>query len=125
VSDPTIFAQVQLRFEGLHCWPEAGDFIPEVAFLSNLHRHIFHVTVKVEQYHDDRDIEYIAFKRKLEAHVREEIAPGGNLGRQSCEQIGTKIGRHVQSLVGSRSISVTVLEDGENGAVLYFPKEAL
>ena len=32
---------VSFSMEGFHCWPEAKDIFPEVAFLSDQHRHQF------------------------------------------------------------------------------------
>ena len=38
----------------------------DVSFLGYPHRHIFHFKVMIEVYHDDRDIEFIQFKRWME-----------------------------------------------------------
>jgi len=38
-----------------------------MAFLRFDHRHIFHVTVWIEQFHNERDVEFILFKRFIEA----------------------------------------------------------
>jgi hypothetical protein len=32
---------VTFSIEGFHCWPDAKDVFPEVAFLSDRHRHMF------------------------------------------------------------------------------------
>ena len=37
-----------------------------LAFLGIPHRHIFHFRVRIEVFHNDRDIEFIQFKRWME-----------------------------------------------------------
>ena len=64
---------VTFRKEGIHKYPAAlddpklatGDEY-DVSFLGYPHRHIFHFKVGIEVFHDDRDIEFIQFKRWLE-----------------------------------------------------------
>ena len=64
---------VTFRKEGIHKYPAAstdaklktGDEY-DVSFLGYPHRHIFHFTVAIEVFHNDRDIEFIQFKRWLE-----------------------------------------------------------
>ena len=56
---------VKLQVEGLHCWPDAAEIFPEVGFLSDSHRHIFHIICKKRVDHDDRDVEFIIFKRDI------------------------------------------------------------
>src|SRR5210317_2207472 len=64
---------VTFRKEGIHKYPAAlddpnlatGDW-DDVSFLGYPHRHIFHFKVWLEVFHDDRDVEFIQFKRWLE-----------------------------------------------------------
>ena len=64
---------VTFRKEGIHKYPAAlddpklatGDMY-DVSFLGYPHRHIFHFKVAIEVFHDDRDIEFIQFKRWME-----------------------------------------------------------
>ena len=71
LSDKMIW--VTFRKEGTHKYPAAltdpklatGDEY-DVSFLGYPHRHIFHFRVAIEVFHDDRDIEFIQFKRWLE-----------------------------------------------------------
>ena len=57
---------VTFRKEGIHKYPAAlddpklatGDDM-DVSFLGYPHRHIFHFRVRIEVFHDDRDIEFI------------------------------------------------------------------
>jgi hypothetical protein len=65
---------VTFRREGIHKYPAAlddpklatGDKY-DVSFLGYPHRHIFHFRVSIDVWHNDRDIEFIQFKRWLEA----------------------------------------------------------
>ena len=64
---------VTFKKEGIHKYPAAledpklktGGW-DDVSFLGYPHRHIFHFRVWIEVFHDDRDIEFIQFKRWLE-----------------------------------------------------------
>ena len=64
---------VTFQKEGIHKYPAAledpslktGDMY-DVSFLGYPHRHIFHFTVAIQVWHNDRDVEFIQFKRWLE-----------------------------------------------------------
>ena len=58
-----------LTVDGIHNWPDAKNVFPEVKFLSDPHRHMFHVTCKKRVNHDDRDIEFIIFKRDVRDYL--------------------------------------------------------
>lgn len=101
--------EANLQFEGIHHWSNA-DTIPGVSFLKYPHRHIFHIRLRKVVQHDDRDIEFINFKSQVEEYV------GGwrmNLGAKSCEMIAMEL------LKMFKCSSVRVMEDGENGAIVY------
>ena len=61
---------ITFRKEGIHKYPAAatdpalatGDMY-DVSFLGVPHRHIFHFRVWIDVFHNDRDIEFIQFKR--------------------------------------------------------------
>jgi hypothetical protein len=105
---------VTLQVEGVHNWPECP--IEEVNFLKQLHRHLFKIKCKKEVSHDDRDVEIIQLKRKIQYHLKTEYGigyeglNGCHFGRMSCEQIALE-------LVRTFDLNYCeVLEDGENGA---------
>lgn len=105
------WARVSTRFEGLHCWPQATE---EVRFLLHLHRHEFHVTLWIEQYHDQRDVEYITLKRWLK-----DLLDAGFPESFSCEAMAREIIFSARQAYGpERKYQCEVLEDGENGALL-------
>jgi len=57
---------VRLAVDGMHNFPKAAELFPEVAFLADRHRHMFHIEAKKEVFHDDRDVEFLMFKKILQ-----------------------------------------------------------
>lgn len=98
---------VNLQFEGIHRWGACP--IEEVKYLRDPHRHMFHICCKKAVAHDDRDIEIIQFKHRLQEFLSGEY-PHGEMGETSCEMLAKK-------LLQRFGLSYcSVLEDGENGA---------
>lgn len=100
---------IRTSFEGFHCWPDAPD---EVGFLRDLHRHIFHVECELEVNHNDRDVEFILFKREVDFCIRKTMK-AANTDTWSCE----KWASHLLTTLNLTKCSVS--EDGENGATVY------
>lgn len=113
------FIWVTFQREGIHCYPAAGVLprLEDVSFLAYPHRHIFHVRVELEVKHDDRDVEFILFKRELEGLYSNGTM---QLDHKSCEMIAREIWGYVQDNYPSRDCRVEVSEDGENGCRMYF-----
>jgi hypothetical protein len=115
---------VTFQKEGIHKYPAAltdpalatGDEY-DVSFLGYPHRHIFHFTVSIQVFHDDRDIEFIQFKRWLKKLYAERTL---ELDYKSCEMIATDLANTINTTYPGRDIEITVSEDGENGATLNF-----
>lgn len=101
--------------EGIHCYPAAKD-IEEVNFLQHPHRHMFHFKVKIEVFHDDRDIEFILLKREVE-HWLDSIY---DIDYKSCEMMANDIYDYIYGIYPGRDMVVEVSEDGENGAIVEF-----
>jgi len=110
------FIWVTFQREGIHKYPDAPE---GVSFLRNEHRHIFHFRVELEVFHDDRDVEFILFKRELERLYAESIL---ELDYKSCEMMADDLAYYIQTRYPDRDLVVTVSEDGENGATCYYPK---
>jgi hypothetical protein len=116
---------VTFRREGIHKYPAAatdpalatGDEY-DVSFLGTPHRHIFHFTVAIEVFHNDRDIEFIQFKRWLEKLYSGTL----ELNFKSCEMISDDLYQAIATRYPNRDIEITVAEDGENGATVYYLK---
>jgi len=90
--------------------------LKEVSFLGHPHRHMFHFKVKIQVFHDDRDLEFILFKRELEALYSSEGTM--TLDHQSCEMIARELAKYIQSKYPKRELSISVAEDNENGCEL-------
>ena len=111
--------------EGIHFYPGAdtnpatatGDE-QDVSFLGYKHRHIFHFKVWIEVFHDDRDIEFIQFKRWLESLYNEDVI---QLNNKSCEMIADDLAYTIRDEYPGRWIKVSVAEDNENGCEMEYP----
>ena len=118
----TIF--VKFQKEGIHCYPAAatdpalatGDEY-DVSFLATPHRHIFHFEVTIEVFHNDRDIEFIQFKRWLENQYSQNIL---ELNYKSCEMISDDLYEVIATRYPDRNIIIRVSEDDENGALIMY-----
>ena len=110
------FIFVTFQKEGIHCYPDAPK---GVEFLKHPHRHMFHFRVEVEVFHDDRDIEFILFKRELENLYNEQTL---ELDYCSCEMLSDALSGYIQQEYPGRDIKIEISEDGENGSVSFYPK---
>lgn len=101
---------ITLQFPAVHRWENCS--IESVAFLKNPHRHLFFVTIRIPVSHNDREIEFIDMKNKVEAYVKANYA-NKDLGTKSCEQIAEELYTQFSASY------VSVLEDNENGSEIY------
>jgi hypothetical protein len=112
--------------EGIHKYPAAatdpslctaGEY--DVSFLASPHRHIFHFRVWIDVFHNDRDIEFIQFKRWLES-----LYNGQNtvlaLDWKSCEMIADDLYTQISARYPERAVWIEVAEDGENGCLIKY-----
>ena len=107
---------VTFQKEGLHKWPDATEH-PGVEFLANEHRHMFHFRVDLQVFHDDREVEFILFKRELEGLYTEGAL---QLNYKSCEMMADELGEYIEKNYPGRHFSIEVSEDGENGCLVEF-----
>ena len=117
---------VTLQKEGIHCYPAAATDINlkteneyDVSFLSHPHRHIFHFNVSIQVFHNDRDIEFIQFKRWLENLYKEGTL---ELNHKSCEMMSDDLYLAIVERYPGRKITIEVSEDGENGSQAEYPR---
>jgi hypothetical protein len=115
---------VTFRKEGIHKYPAAATDPAlatsdeyDVSFLGVPHRHIFHFRVWIDVFHNDRDIEFIQFKRWLENLYKEGTL---ELNFKSCEMIADDLYDKIASRYPGRTVWIEVAEDGENGAIIYY-----
>ena len=112
--------------EGIHKYPAAlsdpalatGDEY-DVSFLGYPHRHIFHFRVWIDVFHNDRDVEFIQFKRWCQS-----LYQGDNsvlsLDYKSCEMIADDLYVQIAARYPNRVVHIEVAEDGENGALIRY-----
>jgi hypothetical protein len=107
---------VRLQVDGMHNFPKAAELFPEVAFLADRHRHMFHIEAKKEVFHDDRDVEFLMFKRDITDFLKQIYykpeTRTHEFGPMSCEMIAKQI------LNQFNCTAVSVWEDLENGAIV-------
>jgi hypothetical protein len=111
---------VTFRREGIHCYPAAltNPNLEDVSFLGHPHRHMFHFKVFIEVTHDDRDIEFLQFKRWLESYYETGTL---ELNNKSCEMIARDLYNAITTRYPLREIWIDISEDGENGCFIKFP----
>ena len=132
---------VTFQREGIHKYPAAatdpklatGDEY-DVSFLASPHRHIFHFRVWIDVFHNDRDIEFIQFKRWLlslysnsqrpdvvhDRSVSDNQDPVLALDYKSCEMIADDLYLQIAGRYPGRAVWIEVAEDGENGCLIKY-----
>ena len=115
---------VTFRKEGIHKYPAAATDPKlatndeyDVSFLGYPHRHIFHFRVWIDVFHNDRDIEFIQFKRWLENLYNDSVL---TLDYKSCEMIADDIYIKIAERFPNRAVWIEVAEDGENGCLIKY-----
>ena len=115
---------VTFRKEGIHKYPAAStdpllatNDEYDVSFLGYPHRHIFHFRVWIDVFHNDRDIEFIQFKRWLENLYNDSVL---SLDYKSCEMIADDIYIKIAERYPNRAVWIEVAEDGENGCLIKY-----
>ncbi len=113
------FIWITFRKEGVHKYPAALEDpkLSEVSFLGYPHRHMFHFKVQIEVFHNDRDLEFILFKRELEGLYGDGTL---QLDFKSCEMIAEDLAQYIQAKYPNRTLQIDVSEDGENGCHIEF-----
>ena len=123
---PNKMIWVTFRKEGIHCYPAAatdpklatGDYY-DVSFLGTPHRHIFHFRVWLGVTHNDRDVEFIQFKRWLERLYSSEQGVL-SLDHKSCEMMSEELYDMISNKYPGREVWIEVSEDGENGSFIQY-----
>jgi hypothetical protein len=121
---PNKMIWVTFRKEGIHRYPAAGTDPKlcspgeyDVSFLANAHRHIFHFKVWISVEHNDRDIEFIQFKRWVESLYNKDIL---ELDFKSCEMMSDDLYAQISQRYPGREVWIEVSEDGENGSFIKY-----
>jgi hypothetical protein len=123
---PNKMIWVTFRKEGIHKYPAAltdpnlatGDEY-DVSFLGYPHRHIFHFRVWLSVTHNDRDVEFIQFKRWLE-QLYSSTQNILSLDHKSCEMMSDELYDKISQRYPDREVWIEVSEDGENGSFIKY-----
>ena len=112
---------VTFQKEGIHKYPAALEDpkLADVSFLGFPHRHIFHFRVWIDVFHNDRDVEFIQFKRWLEALYSGDQGIL-SLDYKSCEMISDDLYLQIAQRYPGRAVWIEVAEDGENGCLIKY-----
>ncbi len=121
---PNKMIWVTFQKEGTHKYPAAltdpalatGDEY-DVSFLGYPHRHIFHFKVWIGVTHNDRDIEFIQFKRWLQNLYASATL---SLDYKSCEMMSDDLYGMISTKYPGREVWIEVSEDGENGSFIKY-----
>lgn len=107
--------------EGIHKYPAAltDPALADVQFLGYPHRHMFHFRVWIDVFHNDRDLEFIQFKRWCESLYNSDNSVL-SLDHKSCEMIADDLYIQIASRYPGRVVHIEVAEDGENGALIQY-----
>lgn len=109
MSDATIF--VRFTSAGFHRWAGAPA---GRSYLADRHRHLFHVEVRMQVAHDNREVEFhdLLDRSRL---IFEGFSVDGNFGAHSCEMLARELGRGLVEHY-RRPVTIIVSEDNECGA---------
>lgn len=112
---------VSFQREGIHRYPAALEdpALEDVRFLGHDHRHIFHFKIHIEVFHDDRDVEFILFKRFCEGLFNSGTL---QLDYKSCEMISDDLYHQIAKEYPFRDVWISVSEDNENGSDIRYLK---
>jgi hypothetical protein len=121
---PAKFIFVTFQKEGMHKYPAAltdpnlatGDEY-DVSFLGYPHRHIFHFKVWLGITHNNRDVEFIQFKRWLLNLYKDATL---SLDFKSCEMMSDDLYTQISQKYPDREVWIEVSEDGENGSFIKY-----
>lgn len=109
----TVYAKLQV--EGIHAWYDCPH--DEVKYLTNEHRHWFHIKAEMRVYHNDRDKEFIMLQHEIRDYLHSKYYHEPHkclfFGAMSCEMIAEELLDNFSALC-----KVEVSEDDENGAIV-------
>lgn len=114
---------INTSFQATHQWAECPH--NDVAFLRDCHHHMFFVKVSTTVEHNDRDIEFLRFKKLVDDSIDNLYGTDRikELGRKSCEDIAEELYNKLiqtDSNLAYRKFDIEVSEDNLVGARLNF-----
>ena len=107
---------VTFQKPGFHRYPDAPE---DVAYLKNVHRHLFKFQVCIEVEKRDRELEFHQFLNWLDSLYQDSLA----LDYKSCEMLSDDLAAHINTRYPTRQFDIEIWEDGECGSkASYFPE---
>lgn len=111
------FIYVTTQKEFIHQYKDAPE---EVEYLRYPHRHVAHIKIRIQVFDNNRELEFIMLKHRLDRYLS-ELLDTSVLSNRSCETIANSILSFLIEKYGSnRDMYICVSEDGENGCELYY-----
>lgn len=112
---------VKFRKEGIHKYPAAltDPNLEDVSFLGHPHRHLFYFQVAIQVFHEDREIEFIQFKRWLMSLYEGTL----QLDYKSCEMLSDELAEQIEARYPGRVVTISIYEDDENGSTAVYQPE--
>lgn len=107
-----VYAVIKTRFRATHHWPQCN--IKSVNFLKNEHHHEFNVCVQIQQFHNERDVEYLSFQSYLDTQIQKMLAELKKF--RSCEHMASYLFKQIRKSYPNRLLKVEVNEDNYYGA---------
>ena len=77
---------------------------------------MFHFRISIDVFHDDRELEFIQFKRWCESLYSGVL----ELNYKSCEMIADDLYVQIAAKYPNRDVHIEVSEDGENGCYVEY-----
>lgn len=110
---------VTFRKKGLHRYPAAAtdENLKDVSYLGHEHRHLFWFKVKIQVWHDDRELEFHQFLNWVESLYDDKVL---DLDYRSCEMISDELATMIQAKYPGRKLVIEISEDGEVGSEIFY-----
>lgn len=104
---------------GYHRYPLAATAteLEDVSYLGNVHRHLFKFKVKIEIFHNDRDIEFHQALKYCESLFESNTI---DIDYKSVEMLADDLFDHLSQRYRNRNIHIEVSEDGECGCQIEY-----
>lgn len=102
------------KLKGYHKYPKcSGKYASKIR---KTHKHNFTIKVKIQTYHDDREIEFLEFRDEMRDFTKKIDVFLFKDSTKSCEHMARNILTYLFINYPGREVSVSVYEDDLNGA---------
>lgn len=112
----TRWIKVRVFIPAKHCWNNAPD---EVKYLKYPHIHTFRITVQLEVFKLDREVEFFIFKEFLYKTLAALYLGESSF---SCENICEQVHDIVEQAFPRRRMKIEVSETEDEGAIIEYEK---